>query len=102
MTTTQMTAEQMSEWITNSIESVKTEVAFGRLRVTVAMEFAREVAARLSRVANGVFDVEMIEVCIPDAPFRHVGSWTRNPAVDGNPSVIPVWTTVGRILRGED
>ena len=101
MTTTQMTAEQMSEWISNSIDFVKTEVAFGKLRVTVAMELSCEFASRLSRVAADVCNVEQIEVCIPDAPFRHFGAYTRNPAVDGNPAVMPVWTTVGCILRGQ-
>jgi hypothetical protein len=95
---TRMTSEQMSEWVQNSIEFVKTEVAFGKVRITVSTEHAREVAKRLSRVAREVFDVSEIEICIHDAPFRHVGAVSRNPAVDGNPAVMTVWTNVADII----
>lgn len=74
---------------------VKKEIAFGRLRMTVANKNSVELAERLSQVP----DCDQIEICIFDAPFRHVGAWTRNPEVDGFPSVMPVWTTVGAILE---
>ena len=96
-----MTPEQMGQWIANSMDSVKTDVAFGRLRVTVANSFARECAARLSRVKKELFDVSSIRICIYDAPFRQVGAWARNPAVDGFPAVMAVLTNVGEILRNE-
>ena len=96
-----MTLEQMKSWIENSISFATAEVAWGRVRIRVQHEKKLELAGRLARVAKEAFNLDMIEICIYDAPFHAVGSVTRNPAVDGHPSVMMQWTTVVQLVADE-
>jgi len=95
-----MSQEQMKSWIENSISFATAEVVWGRVRIRVPYAKRFELAGRLARVAKEAFNLDMIEICIYDAPFHPVGSVTRNPAVDGHPSVMMQWTTVTK-LEGE-